>query len=408
MPLPKITTKKTNGNLGRVAPSKDGISLIIASGVEVTDKIVFNQLLGPFYSPFDAEAAGINQAYDDTNKLLAYQHIVDFYEEGALGTELYVMIVATTVTMTQMVDKDNNYIAKALRDKLGFIKLVAITRIPDAGYAPTVVSHFDDDVMTAVVKAQELVNYEFEHYRPVQILVEGRDFQGTPAQAKDLRNKVTGLNSNAVSVVISANPEISAKDAKYTAYANVCAALGRMSAIPVQRNIGRVLDGTLNLTDAALSNGESISTFNQDTDFEGLHDKGYIFIRKHPMKAGFYFNDDNTASPADDDYFSASNGRTMDKAVRLTVETLVNDILDDVEVADDGTLPAPVVKAMEEDLEKYIRKNMLGEISKVEVYIAPGQDFLGTDNVNYEVSVIKRGTKRYLTVKFGFKNPQNV
>ena len=60
------------------------------------------------------------------------------------------------------------------------------------------------DVLTAILKAQQLCEDEYENHRPVVGLIEGRHFDGTPTDAKDLRT----LASNQINVVIASDYNI--------------------------------------------------------------------------------------------------------------------------------------------------------------------------------------------------------
>ena len=404
--LPNVNIGLSNGNLGRPSESEDGIAAIIGSGIAVTDKFALGDIIGPFFSPLDAEAKGIDAAYDTANKSLIYQHIVDFYAEAGVGSELYVMVVADTVTMTEMADKTKDNIAKLLRTLDGKIRLVAITRVPDANYTPTVLSGFDDDVFTAVEKAQELAEYEFTKQRPVDIFIEGRDFQGTASAAKDIRDAATGTNANAVSVVISCDPDVSAIDEKYNAYANVGLALGRAAASSVQENIGKVKNGKLNISKAGLSNGAEITEFNQDVDFDVLNDFGYIFIRTFPGKAGLYFNDDHNACPITDDYAYKNRKRVINKAARIAYRVFVDEINSDSEVDEStGKLTPATIKAFQNMIEESIELDMSGEISGVSAFVDPDQNVLSLDLIEIELNITPKTTNRNFDITLGFSNP---
>lgn len=101
--LPNVTVIESNGNLGLLPANEDGASGIIVTGV--AGSFALGDVLGPFTSLKEVEDIGIDAAYDTTNSVLAHRHISDFFEGAGQGTKLYVMVVASTVTMTQMCDK---------------------------------------------------------------------------------------------------------------------------------------------------------------------------------------------------------------------------------------------------------------------------------------------------------------
>jgi hypothetical protein len=398
-----------NGNLGRAARTADGISALIVSGIAVAGKFALGDVLGPLRSVKDAEALGIDAAYDSDNKLLAHHHISDFYDKGANdGNELYVMVVADTVTMADVCDKTNDYAKLLLETLQGKVKLLGITRVPDGTYAAAATNQFDPDVWSAITNAKALIAEEAEAHRPVQVLIEGRDFQGTASSAKDLRAS-DGPDANRVSVVCSADNDVSIAETEYAAYAHVGYVLGRLAAIPVQRNIGRVKDGPMSILEPGLSNGAKLSTFTL-TEIEALHDLGYILMRSYDNRPGYYFTDDPTACPVDDDYASIHRGRPIDKATRLARTVFEGELLDDVEVdPDTGKLEVAVVKGYQQKTEKYIEVNMLnyGEISGVRCVVDPDQDILSTDQVEINLAIVPKGMTREFLVKLNYENPSS-
>jgi len=389
--------------------SNDGVAALIVSGVAVAGKFALGDVLGPYLKPEDANADGIDAAYDTDNSLLAYRHIVDFYTAAGNGVELYVMAVAQTVTMEDMCDKTKAYAAKLLEVANGKVRLVGITRVPDAGYTATLVDGLDDDATAAAVKAQALFVESFAKFRPVSFLIEGRDFQGTPGDLLDLRDEATGPNANRVAIVLSADTVVSAADAKYGAYANVGFALGRYAGIPVQRDPGRVRDGAMAVSNVGLSDGSLLSAYDE-TDLVAIDAKGYMFLWQHTGKAGYYFNMGHAACPIDDDYSYMQRGRVIDKAARLIREVYLDDLLDEIEVdATTGKLTVGVVKNFQERGKKMIETNMLAnqEISGCGVYVDAGQNVLSTDKIEVQLTIVPMGLAKEIVVNLGFSNPQS-
>lgn len=326
-----VTITIGNGNLGRASQVLDGVSALIGTGVSVADKFALGDHLA-LRSIADAENLGITEAYDTANKSLLWHHIAAFYANAGEGAELYVLVVANTVTMTQMLDKTGAH-APALLDALkGRIRMLAISRTPASTYVVIPSSQFDPDVWTAAAKAQELYASEFALHRPIQIFIEGRAFDGIAANAKDLRNAATGLNANRVSIVCGADNPVSNLFAEAADYAAVTVFMGRKAAIPVQRNAGRVKDGPIVLTgEAGMSDNAKLSTLT-GVDLAALDTFGYIFFIQRDGKSGYYINNDHCACVISDDYAYVHRGRPIDKAARLVRQTYLEELLDDVEV----------------------------------------------------------------------------
>ena len=74
--------------------------------------------------------------------------------------------------------------------------------------------------------------------------------------------------------------------------ASIGLALGRLASTPVQRNIGRVKDGAVELSQAYFTNGEKVE--NLSSAWDSIADKHYIFMRNFAGKSGFFFTDDPT------------------------------------------------------------------------------------------------------------------
>lgn len=417
--LPSVDVELNNGQRGQSAASEDGTSLLVVSGV--SGSFALGDLLGPYVLPTDANADGIDEAYDSDNKVLAYQHIVDFFDKPEnRGTELYVVVVANTVTMAEICDKDENYLAPILEQLGGKIKLVGVTRVPDSGYIDddmSVLSGFDDDVNAAVLKAKELIAREQLDNRPVRIIIEGRNFTGNAADSYDQIDVATSPQSNGTMIMIGCNTVVAAREAEYENYAAVGYALGVLASLQVQRNMGRVKNGALSipLEQAGFSNGAGIRTLD-GTKWELLNKKGYVFFKTHQQKAGVFFNDDHTTTVATDDYNKMSNGRTIDKAWRITHATYLETLLDDFNlVFETGKLHPVVVKDYEGIVENAINDQMINkpkveagkvnEITGCDAVIDANQDVQGTGVFKVEISVGKKGMQRKLTAKLGFKAP---
>lgn len=412
MALPKVTINVSNGNLGRTAASNDGICGLIGTGVAVSGKFALGDVLGPFTSLADAEAKGIDSAYDTTNTCMMWRHIKDFYDEaesqGVKGAKLYVMVVAKTVLMADMTLKTNltNSVKKLLTTANGDIRIVGVTRIPDGAYVPAYTDQFENDLWTAATNAKALIDEEFSLYRPVSIILEGRNWQGNVATSRDLRSASVGPNANRVAIVMGADPDVSGAAAHANKYAFVGKVLGRLAAIPVQRNIGRVKSGKISvMTKAGFSNNANISTLTE-TQLGTLNDYGYIFALQHMGKTGFYFNDDHAACPITDDFSSLSRGRVMDKAARITRTVYLEELLDDIQLDPTGKLAASTIKDYQGKIEDAVNKDMTakGEIVRVSAFVDPDQNVLSTDKVTAQITILPKAISKEIVATLAFEN----
>jgi hypothetical protein len=393
--LPQVITIVTGGNLGRALANEDGVAALIAHAVANDDFALGDVLvLGELAH---AEAKGITADYDDTNSVHLHRHIADFYLTAPSGSPLYVLPVAKTVTVAQMVAKAGTFAPKLLEAANGKIRLLAITST-DSTFA---------NVLAAIPDAQDLYDWAFDNFMPLSILLEGRDAPADLSTLADLRD-VEGPDSNRVSVVMCNDAAITTDsdgDATlYEGYGAVGLAMGRLAAIPVQRNIGRVKDGRLPITKPALSNGDLIDDLSLAT-LDGINGKGYIFMRNHVGKAGAFFNGDHTTCPINSDFSLVARGRVIDKAVRIVRQVYVEELLDDIDIdPDTGRMSADVITSYQQACDGAILVNMLanGEASGARTYVDPAQDVLTTDKVKTKLKIVPKGTVKQIEVELGF------
>ena len=253
----------------------------------------------------------------------------------------------------------------------------------------------DPDVFTAVTNAQALAEHMADDlYAPVFVIIEGRAYAGT-ADLKDLKT----LNANRVGVFIG-DTVASSDDAAVGTLA------GRIASVPVQRNIGRVASGPLAPT--AMYLGASLVDDSM-ADVDTIYSKGYICPRIYTGLVGYYFVDDPLAVPATDDYAHLTARRTADKAARIAYATLLQFLLDEIEVNTDGTMQAPILKSWQAAVEGAVNDQMAasGELSVVDgsgcrFFIDPSQNVLATSKVVGTLRVRPFGYAREIVANIGF------
>lgn len=405
MGLPKVNITLGNGSIGAVTRN-DGVAGIIVSGAAVSGQFALGDVLGPFLSVDDAKAKGITPGYDTANVCVAYQHIKEFFDEAGDGNKLYVMIVNRNVPISTLASVEENFAKKMLTEAGGAICLLGICRTvsQNESYDPTYLNQFDTDIYNAATNAQQLYDEEYSQGRPVQIFLEGYDFQGNAGSARDLRD-ASGLNCNRVSIVIHQDYSYAAPRDFAAKYASVGSALGRAAKVHVGRNIGRVQDGAIAITDVGLSNGEKLGTFNASS-LDTLNDSGYIFAIKYVGKGGFYFNGDPVCAPLTDDYNSVARGRAIDKVVRITNLVYTNYLNDDVELdTATGRLNAAVAKSLQDAVESEIQTQMLSgvkEISGAKAIIDLTQNILVNNKTTIALKVVPKGLLQSIDVNLSY------
>ena len=395
MSAPKVSVVVTNGALGQVLNSADGVAALICTGTAPVGLALGTSKQG--FSLADFEAVGITAAYDTAQTTNVWKNIKDFYSQAGTGRELWVMILAKTVLMTTMCDTATvTGLKKMLNDAEGRIRIVGVTRVPDGGYTPVYAGQLDPDVAAAQAKLEQLYAELKLEFRPFRTLIDGRDFQGTLGTILDQR--AAAFPSTAV--VLST--DVSGSD-----NAAVGLALGRLAANPVQRNIGRVKDGDVGVQAAFLTGQTTdLKTFTLG-QIDALHDKGYIFLRKYQGRNGYYWNDDPTAAPLTDDFSNISRGRVVDKSIVISYQTFVDEILDDLLLDAQGFLLPAIAKSYAAKIKSAIDLAMTanGEISSCRVAIDAKQNILSTNKVALKLYIIPVGQAKEIEVTIGFENP---
>lgn len=76
----------------------DSVSGLIVGALAPTN-IAYN-VAKAVYNMKDVETLGITEAYDLASKVNFHRHLKEFYRSAGEGTELYIMVVEPTLTMS--------------------------------------------------------------------------------------------------------------------------------------------------------------------------------------------------------------------------------------------------------------------------------------------------------------------
>ncbi|MDX9703930.1 MAG: DUF2586 family protein [Candidatus Auribacterota bacterium] len=393
MSLPEVIVNIKNGNLGGGEMLADGIAGIIVSGDAAPSEEWALGEAKQFFSISEVKDAGLDAAYDTTNSTNAYKQVADFYTVAGDGAELWVMVVPKTETMEDICDlaSANAYAKSLLVAADGTIRILGVTRVPDALYEPGYLSGIDDDVVAALTKLEALADSIAADMSPFVGVVEGRDWQGDTGDIEDLK----GLGFNRVAGVICGD--------KADGSAGVGLLIGRLAADPVQRKPGRVKTGAIPIVAGYFSDGTKVSRGIANS----LDTKGWIVMTPYPQRSGLYWGPDNTCAGADDDFSTIVNRRVIDKAMLIAYDTYVTEIMDEVSVDEDGYLNPGVVKYFEGKITNAINNGMTagGEISSVTAFVDPKQNILSTSKLVVSLQIVPVGYAKTITINLGFSNP---
>nr|DAE09997.1 MAG TPA: tail sheath protein [Siphoviridae sp. ctL1i33]DAE12070.1 MAG TPA: tail sheath protein [Siphoviridae sp. ctwIe6] len=378
-----------NGQLGTVGESPDGLFALVCGAAAVTKKLE----LGKAYTlhSFD-ELAALGVTAENNPRL--YKHVQDFYTEAEEGTKLVIYPVDKAKTFTELCDKDTGVIKELIMAENGTLRGIFVAG--DGREATVTTNGLDNDLFTALPKAQQLAEWAtVSLYAPLFIILEGRGYKG--GVVKDLHKETY----NRVGVLIG-------DTVKASEGAAVGLMAGRLATLPVQRNIARVKNGALK--PIAMFLGEKPVEENASA-VSDLYDAGYITPRKYVGKAGYFFTDDRLACEQTDDYAHITARRTIDKAYRIAYTALLDLMMDELAVNDDGTLRHGIIMAWQQMMENAVNRAMTaaGELSADEngagckAYIDPKQNVLSTSKIELVLKVRPFGYARYVDVKLGFQ-----
>ena len=386
MALPKVTIKYLNGLLGVAPESQDGLlALVLLGASEVKGTFdAGNPYL--IYGPSSLEDLGVTEE----NNARLVEIVRDFYSEAAEGTPLYIAGYSTG-TMTAFCNKDTGKLVRLVEQLKGEVRgiVLASTATDEA------TEGIADDVLDAVPVAQLAAEHCADAlYAPVFVVLEGRSF----VSAADLPD-MTQSNYNRVAIVIGDTK----KDSQNAAVGILA---GRIAAVPIQRNIGAVLSGALKVTEMYLG-GELVDK--SMNDVRTINDKGYLVPRIHIGRAGYYFTDDVLCCDLTDDYAHLTARRTVDKAARIAYDTLLDFLLAEIEINENGTMQEPVIKSWQAAVESAIDGQMTtkGELSAIDgsgckCIIDASQNVLSTGRVDVTLKVRPFGYAREIVCKLGF------
>lgn len=325
---------KGNGGLGRTQPPGDDVFGKVFGGVAVSGGAQLNVPIR-LLSANDAEDIGLDAAYDASNHVLVHYHINEFFRL-APNAELWIMLVEQGTTLTQMATKTTGALEALIlaEETAGKIKYAGLILNPETSYEPTITTGIDADVLTAIPKAQELVDYLLgESIYLDNIVIEGRSFDPT-ASYPDMRTK----NAGSVQVCIGQDPAIASLHAIHANHAAVGSFLGMVAVRQVNENAGSVdiinkptakkgyadyplSDGIVWLS-AALSGGTLVSSLTQAKKTD-LTTRGYIYAGSYRGYAGVFFNSSPTCTSLSSDYAFGENNRVWNKGARICRETLM-------------------------------------------------------------------------------------
>ena len=354
--LPGIDISFENGALGAVVPSPDGLLGLLCNAVAVPGTFELNT---PYLvtSMVDVADLGIT---DDVDNHIVYKALKEFYDEAGTGTELWIMAVGRDELLTDQFVADPGTgkvpVQKLLDTANGRIRGLLTAFNPDSNYVSSVTDELEDEVMTLAAAAQSFAeSYTQTKFAPFFVLTEAYGFTGTVTGLPDL----TQNEYNRVGILIGDTESRTGVTASKGAAIGILG--GRVAKNAVHVNIGRVRDGALLPLEMYIVD-EDVETANVGA----IHDLGFITFRTHVARSGYFFSDDPLATLISDDYHYLARRRVIDKAYRIAYDTLLNYLLDDFTVNEDGSIDPRYARNMSSNIEQaiFIQMTANGELSR--------------------------------------------
>lgn len=393
--LPRVKIEYGNGALGQTVSSADGLlCLAVVGATEIADKFALAKHY-PLQDPGGLETLGVTQE----NNPLVYKIVNDFYKEAQAGTKTYIVGYPDTLTMSGVLDKTNPYLRNIIELTKGEIRGFVVTQKAKA--TPAITNGLDSDVEAAMLNAQTLGDWCTGTLNaPVFTILDGVSYAGDPEALPDLKT----FAYNRVGVVIGDTESGSANQA-------VGIIAGRIAASAVQRNIARVKTGALNVLEM-FAGDKPIEL----ADVATIHAKRFITFRAFTGFAGYYIADDLLATKETDDYNQITRRRTIDKAYRIAYPTLVEELVDEIPVNDDGTMMETYAAAFEQKVINAVALNMRGELSTdptdendqgVKCVVDRSVNVLASSRIQATLRVRPFGYAKYIDVLLGFTVTSN-
>lgn len=399
MSLKGVTIVKGGLGANRLG-SEDSISALIVSYLGTGVLTGFEEsAIVQVFNMNDVKALGITEESDETNAIVLYRHLSEFYRNAGEGKKLYL-----AHSPNGFENGVFEFAKQVLNEAGGEIKQIGFVNAMKAQPVTIQVDGLPDVVGNAIPLAQAFYNWSYDNFMPVQILLEGFNVQLPASSMLDLRD-ITDLEADKVSLVIGQDYTY-AKELPESLrnYADVGTALGIMARAKVHENIGD--NEQYNLTDSTrgawLEVGISSHQKNSDIadQLQTLDTKGYIFGVNYTGLAGVRFNNDHVCAPVVIDAENNMNehsiayGRVANKAVRELRSAYLPKVKTTWNVdSTTGKLSSGTIVALE-DIGDQVFADMLerGEISYGKAIVDPESDLLVEKILRISYVIVPKGT----------------
>ena len=374
MGFPGVSIEIQNGNLQSQINVLDSVPALVATA----NTAGLIGVIKAVYSLSDAESKGYTLAAEP----FIHGLLNVYYNELGGSQLLYIMGVAETATMTDVVTSTNASGLVKLLNAQTSVNLVAIARKPVAGYNAGT-AFLDSDVSAAVTASKTLLAARQNLNTPVRLFIEGRVANENTENAYSPNTATNGF----ASVVLGGT----AADGS----AAVTLALARAVKYAAHIKLGSGQNGSLSATNIYIGT----KSIDLRTDMATLHDAGFLTFHKRAGISGYFFGRDNMC--ATDDFTILAHGRVIDKAQRIAAIAASPYIEDYLRLNADGTINDTDASDLENVIKTAIRSKMADQISDVKVVINTNQNLVTSSNLAISVSILPLAYMTWITITLG-------
>ena len=395
MGLPDVKSVIINGGLGLAVPKQDGIFAIVGTALqgEINKPLVFGNItdvkdtfgvieIDADYLPNNALVSAAECAFqngagrlwlvraeNDTNEKLTLA--VDSLTENDDIRGVYVADPVTSIFATALQAKADAWFNK---HRPSFF-VVEAKFVPDAN-APAEVIKDSNSFITAILEDFKSLSADF-----VSVCA------GFMYYSDGSGRKWIGRTGAALMGILAKSPV--SRSAGFVRYNSIVNSLGLAPHTAYSEEESAYLVG-----DAAFN----------ETQIETLDSKQLVTSRSITGISGFYITYDNTFAPLGSDFRAIRTVRTMFKAIRESRSAMLPNLLADFPAS------GPDLEIAMKDLESQgivplNRMKAAKEITEAVVTIPLDQDFLGTETIIVDLSIVPRIAARTISLRFGLKNP---
>ena len=366
-----------NGNLGSALQTNDGVVGMVLTGSTGDTYTLGTPIMITSY----AEALAVLTV---TNNAFALRQISDFYSvPGTNGAELYLMLVADTLTVQNMCDLTNsNGAIKLLNFAAGAIKVLGCMSDDTIVTVASITAGINPACYLAIVKMQALASQFQAAQMPFRGIIGGTSYNGTVGSLTAINS---GTTNNRVQMLLGDIEPSSG----YSGGKAACLGfeLGLLATLPVQRKISRVKNGPLSGVTEAYVGTHTVEA--AGSDIATIAGKGFVTIQTKPQSSGYFFTGDPMCTATTDDFASMVNGRVIDKAQIIAYQVFMVDEDDEVPVAPDGTIDPSYAASLQNSINKAYKTNLIANnnASAATSLVALGQNVVGTGDVAVTLSI---------------------